>query len=95
MLLEDCRVEDGEVGFTWQERRKRPMAFSTPPFARTVGIAEEGLNVEGLVQYVMFGEFGSVIEADCFAHCLGKRIELLGDVWTVRAAFAIERMIEG
>ena len=46
------------------------------------------------MQRVMFGEFGSVIEADCFAHCLGKLTELLGDGLDREGGLSIERMID-
>src|SRR5580693_1203857 len=42
-------------------------------------IAEEGLDAEGFVKPVMLGELGSVVEADGFAHRLGKLAELASD----------------
>ena len=42
-------------------------------------IAKEGLDLERLMQPVMLGEFGSVIEADGLSHRLGKPLELSSD----------------
>jgi hypothetical protein len=44
-----------------------------------VGIAEEGLDAEGLVKSVMLGELVSVVEADSFAYRLWKFTELTSD----------------
>jgi hypothetical protein len=52
-------------------------------------IAEKGLNAEGLVQSVMLGELGSVVEADGFAHRLWKSAELTGDGSHGEDSFAI------
>ena len=55
-----------------------------------MGIAEEGLNAEGFVEPVMFGELGSVVEADGFAHRLWKRAELMGDGLSGEDSFSID-----
>jgi len=44
-----------------------------------MGITEEGLETEALVESVMLGELVSVVEADGFAHSLWKLAELTSD----------------
>ena len=44
-----------------------------------MGIAEEGLDADGLVKSMMFGELVSIIEADGFAYRLWKFAELTSD----------------
>jgi hypothetical protein len=56
-----------------------------------MGIAEEGLDAEGLVKPVMLGELGSVVEADGFAHRLWKSAELTGDSRSGEDGFSIDR----
>ena len=58
-----------------------------------MGIAEEGLDAEGLVKPVMLGEFVSVVEADGFAHCLGKFAELTADGPSGADSFSIEWLV--
>ena len=57
-----------------------------------MGIAEEGLDAEGFVKPVMFGELGSVVEADGFAHRFWKFGELAGDGPSGKRGFSIDRM---
>ena len=57
-----------------------------------MGIAEEGLDAEGLVKPVMLGELGSVVEADGFAHRLWKVAELAGDGRSGEDSFSIDRV---
>jgi hypothetical protein len=52
-------------------------------------IAEEGLDAEGLVQSMMLGELGSVVEADGLAHRLWKFAELTGDGSRGEGSFSI------
>src|SRR6266853_186422 len=56
-----------------------------------MGIAEEGLDAEGLVKPVMLGELGSVVEADGFAHRLWKSAESTGDGRSGADGFSIDR----
>src|SRR3954453_19742419 len=56
-----------------------------------MGIAEEGLDAEGVVKPVMLGELGSVVEADGFAHRRWKFAELTGDGAGGADSFAIAR----
>src|ERR1700676_2402604 len=58
-----------------------------------MGIAEEGLDAEGLVKPVMLGELGSVVEADGFAHRLWKFAELTGDGPSGEDSFSIDRVL--
>src|SRR6202049_1846243 len=58
-----------------------------------MGIAEEGLDAEGLVKPVMLGELGSVVEADGFAHRLWKLAEFASDGPSGKNGFSIERML--
>ena len=58
-----------------------------------MGIAEEGLDAEGLVKPVMLGELGSVVEADGFAHRLWKFAELTGDGPGGEDSFSIDRVL--
>ena len=58
-----------------------------------MGIAEEGLDAEGLVKPVMLGEFGSVVEADGFTHRLWKLAELTGDGASGEDSFPIDRVL--
>ena len=58
-----------------------------------MGIAEEGLDAEGLVKPVMLGELVSVVEADGFAHRLWKFAELTGDSPSGEDSFSIDRML--
>jgi hypothetical protein len=56
-----------------------------------MGIAEEGLNAEGLVKPVMLGELVSVVEADGFAYGLWKLAELTSDGPSGEDGFSIDR----
>lgn len=56
-----------------------------------MGIAEEGLDAERFVKPVVLGEFGSVVEADGFAHRLWKLAELTGDGSGGEDSFSIDR----
>ncbi len=58
-----------------------------------MGIAEEGLDAEGFVKPVMLGEFVPVVEADGFAHCLGKFAELTADGPSGADSFSIEWLV--
>src|SRR6202165_2312041 len=58
-----------------------------------MGIAEEGLDAEGLVKPVVLGELVSVVEADGFAHRLWKFAELAGDGPGGEDSFSIDRML--
>src|SRR3989442_11752560 len=58
-----------------------------------MGIAEEGLDAEGFVKPVMLGEFVPVVEADGFAHCLGKFAELTADGPSGADSFSIECLV--
>lgn len=58
-----------------------------------MGIAEEGLDAEGLVKPVMLGELGSVVEADGFAHRLWKLAELTSDGPGGEDGFSIDRAL--
>ena len=58
-----------------------------------MGIAEEGLDADGLVKPVMLGELVSVVEADGFAHFLGKFAELTGDGPSGADGFSIEWLV--
>ena len=58
-----------------------------------MGIAEEGLDAEGFLEPVMFGELGSVVEADGFAHRLWKFAELACDHPGGKHGFPIDRML--
>jgi hypothetical protein len=57
-----------------------------------MGIAEEGLDAEGVVKPVMLGELGSVVEADGFTDRLWKLAKLTGDGPSGEDSFSIERM---
>src|SRR3954469_1310762 len=59
-----------------------------------MGIAEEGLDAEGLVKPVMLGELGSVVEADGFAHRLWKLAELTSDGPGGEDGFSIDRALD-
>src|SRR3954447_7022649 len=56
-----------------------------------MGIAEKGLDAEGFVKPMMFGELGSVVEADGFAHRLWKSAESTGDGRSSADSFSIDR----
>ena len=58
-----------------------------------MGIAEEGLDAEGLVKPVMLGELVSVVEADGFAYRLWKFAELTGDGPSGEDSFSIDRLL--
>jgi len=58
-----------------------------------VGIAEEGLDAEGLVKPVMLGELGSVVEADGFADRLWKLAQLTGDGPSGEDSLSIDRVL--
>ena len=58
-----------------------------------MGIAEEGLDAEGLVKPVMLGELVSVVEADGFAHRLWKFAELTSDGPGGEDSFSIDRVL--
>lgn len=58
-----------------------------------MGIAEEGLDAEGLVKPVMLGELVSVVEADGFAYRLWKFAELTSDGPGSEDSFSIERVL--
>src|SRR5450631_1491011 len=58
-----------------------------------MGIAEEGLDTEGFVKPVMFGELGSIVEADGFAHRLWKLAELASDCPSGEDSLSIDRML--
>ena len=58
-----------------------------------MGIAEEGLDAEGLVKPVVLGELVSVVEADGFAHRLWKLAEFASDGPSGKNGFSIERML--
>ena len=58
-----------------------------------MGIAEEGLDAEGLVKPVMLGELVSVVEADGFAYRLWKFTELTGDGPGGEDGFSIDRVL--
>src|SRR2546425_6710291 len=58
-----------------------------------MGIAEEGLDAEGSVKPVMLSELVSVVEADGFAHCLGKFAELTADGPSGADRFSIEWLV--
>src|SRR5258708_19753067 len=58
-----------------------------------MGIAEEGLDAEGLVKPVMLGELVSVVEADGFAYRLWKLTELTGDGPGGEDGFSIDRVL--
>ena len=53
--------------------------FHSAFLPRAMRIAEEGLDAEGFVKSVMFGELVSVVEADCLAHHLWKFAKLAAD----------------
>ena len=57
-----------------------------------MGIAEEGLDAEGVVKPVMLGELGSVVEADGFTDRLWKLAKLTGDGPSGEDSFPIEWM---
>jgi len=76
------------------ERRKRPMEFFHAAFLPgTMGIAEEGLDAEGLVKPVMLGELVSVVETDGLAYRLWKFAELMSDGPNGEDSFSIDRML--
>ena len=54
-----------------------------------MGIAKEGLDAEGFVKPVVFGELVSVVEADGFAHRLWKLAELTADGPSSAESFSI------
>ena len=58
-----------------------------------MGIAEEGLDAEGLVKPVMLGELVSVVEADGFAYRLWKFAELTSDGPGGEDSFSIDRVL--
>ena len=58
-----------------------------------MGIAEEGLDAEGFVKPVMFGELVSVVEADGFAYRLRKFAKLAGDGPSGEDGFSIDRVL--
>ncbi len=56
--------------------RSRPIVFSTAPFCQwAVGIAEEGSDCELVVEEVVLGELGAVVEGDGFAQAGLERSE--------------------
>jgi len=57
-------------------------------------IAEEGFDAEGFVKPVMFGELGSIVEADRLAHRLWKFAELTGDGSSGEDSFSIDRVLD-
>jgi len=58
-----------------------------------MGIAEEGLDAEGLVKPVMLGELVSVVEADGFAYRLWKFAELTSNGPGGEDSFSIDRVL--
>jgi hypothetical protein len=58
-----------------------------------MGIAEEGLDAEGLVKPVMLGELVPVVEADGFAYRLWKFAELTSDGPGGEDSFSIDRVL--
>ena len=58
-----------------------------------MGIAEEGLDAEGLVKPVMLGELVSVVETDGLAYRLWKFAELMSDGPNGEDSFSIDRML--
>src|SRR5215470_12079836 len=58
-----------------------------------MGITEEGLEAEALVEPVMLGELVSVVEADGFAHGLWKFAELASDGFGGGVRFSIGRTV--
>ena len=55
-----------------------------------MGIAEKGLDAEGLVKPVVLGELGSIVEADGLEHRLWKFAELTGDGSSGEDSFSID-----
>ena len=58
-----------------------------------MGITEEGLETEALVESVMLGKLVSVVEADGFAHSLWKLAELTSDGLGGGDRFSIGRTV--
>ena len=59
-----------------------------------MGIAEEGLDAQGLVKPVVLGELVSVVEADGFAYRLWEFAELTGDGPGGEDSFSINRVLD-
>ena len=94
MPLEVGYREELEVGFAGQRASQAPDGvFHAAFLPRTMGIAEEGLDAEGSVKPVMLSELVSVVEADGFAHCLGKFAELTADGPSGADRFSIEWLV--
>ena len=92
-LERGCRDEI-EVRFAWQRASQAPDGvFHAAFLPGTVGIAEEGLDAEGLVKPVMLGELVSVVEADGFAYRPWKFAELTGDGAGGEDGFSIDRVL--
>ena len=59
-----------------------------------MGIAEEGLEAQGLVKPVVLGELVSVVEADGFAYRLWEFAELTSDGPGGEDSFSINRVLD-
>ena len=90
--LEGGWRDEPEVSCAGQQRRKRPMEFSTPPFCQGLWGSQRKSERQGLVKPVMLGEFVSVVEANGFAHRLWKLAEWTGDGPSGEDGFSMDRM---
>ena len=92
-LERGCRDEI-EVSFAGQQASQAPDGvFHATFLPRTVRIAEEGLDAEGLVKPVMLGELVSVVEADGFAYRLRKFAKLASDGPSSENGLSIDRVL--
>ena len=93
MPLEVGCCDAVDVSFAWQRAAQAPDGiFHAALLPGTVRITKEGLDAKGIVKPVMFGEFGSVVEADGFTHRLWKLTELTGDSPSGEDSFSMERV---
>ena len=95
MAVEGGWRDGVEVGLARQCASQASDGILDAPFLPgAMRIAKEGFDAEGLVKPVMFGELGSVVEADGFADRLWKLAEATGDDPSGEDSLSIERTLD-